>query len=112
MMYCDYLKELQGRSSIQHKNGFATYQFEQDPEGNKYCYICDIYVVPEARKSNLCSDLADTIAVIAKENDCQYLIGTVVPSFNNATISLKVLLGCGFKLESSKENLILFTKEI
>ena len=95
MMYSKYLKELNGRDTLEHEQGFATYQFEHDPEGIKYCYICDIYVLPEARKTSCASELADEIEVIAKENDCKYLVGTVVPSFINSTISLKVLFGYG-----------------
>lgn len=111
-MYSDYLKEIHGRDTLEHEQGFATYEMTRDAEGNKYCYICDIYVIPEARKSNFAKDLSDEIGEIAKEAECKYLVGTVAPTYPNSQISLKVLLGCGFTLQASQENFILFKKEL
>jgi GNAT superfamily N-acetyltransferase len=93
---------------VESAHGFATYHFTE--EGG--CYIEDIYITPEMRKDKNASLLADSITEIAKERGCTHLIGSVVPSANNSTISLKVLLGYGFTLVSSDKDLIWFRKEI
>lgn len=89
-------------------HGFASYVF---PDENT-CYIKDIYVVPELRKTGLASDIAANIEAIAKQRGCTRLIGSVVPSAKGSTSSLKVLLSYGFRLESSANDFILFVKDI
>lgn len=102
-----YIKERENKDIIETDYGFATYSFT--PNG---CYIEDIYVSPDFRHSKLASEMADKITAIAKEKGVKRLIGSVVPSANNSTASLKVLLGYGFKLESATNNFIVFTKDI
>jgi ribosomal protein S18 acetylase RimI-like enzyme len=106
-LYAQYIKEREGKETIETDKGFATYTYV--PEG---CYIQDIYVHPDHRKEHVCFNLADQIVEIAKEKGCKKLFGTVCPSANGSTTSLKVLLAYGFKLESSGNNLIVMVKEI
>ena len=80
---------------------------------NEYqCYIIDIFVQPQHRKTYVATDMADIIAETAKQNGYKELIGTVVPSTKNSTASLKVLLGYGMLLHSADKNLIVMKKEI
>lgn len=110
-MYGDYIKEHRGDGIVENSNGFATYRFLEWQD--KMCvYIVDIFVVPSQRKSNVASNLADEITEIGKKNHCSLLLGTVVPSANNSTESLKVLLGYGMKLKEASIDLITFIKEI
>lgn len=106
-MYNDYIKELHNRETIESDNGFVTYSFEKDS-----VYIQDIYVIPNMRKSNEASRLADCIAEIAKSRDIKILLGSVIPSYNNSTASMKILLAYGFKIDSSANNFILLKKEL
>ena|ERR1700761_1557905 len=107
-LFSDYILERECKHTLETPEGFATYVFL--PEGR--CYIDNIYVVPEQRKTNVASCLADQIAGIAKENGCKILLGSVVPAAKNSTDSLKVLLAYGFKLDSCENNFILFAKDI
>lgn len=107
-MYAKYIKELCGDEIIEADHGFATYRYIDD----KTVYLKDIYVEPAHRKSYKASVIADEIVKAAKLKGCTKLLGTVMPSANNSTLSLKALLGYGFKLKSSSDNMIFFEKEI
>lgn len=106
-LYGQYIKERLNKDIIETDKGFATYYFVNDS-----CYIEDIYIKSEFRKSNEASKLADQISIIAKEKGYKKLCGSVVPSSNNSTESLKVLLAYGFKLDSSVNNFIIMVKEL
>lgn len=106
-LYAEYLKELSGKEVIEDERGFAVYSFHSGG-----CYIEDIYVKHECRKSNVASLMADQITKVAKEKGYNTLFGTVNLNANNPTISLKVLLGYGFELHSISNNLIIMKKGI
>lgn len=106
-LYAQYIKERLNKDIIETEQGFATYFFI---EGG--CYIEDIYVHPDHRHSHVASQLADQIAMISKERGVNKLLGSVVPTSNYSTQSIQVLLAYGFKLDSSTNNLILFSKDI
>lgn len=102
-----YLCEREGVQSLIRENCFATYIINGDE-----CYIRDIWVEREFRKSGLASKIADEIVKIAEVTGCKYLTGSVMPSAKNSTESIKVLLAYGFKLHSSVVNGIIFRKEL
>jgi GNAT superfamily N-acetyltransferase len=106
-LYADYVKEREGKFIIEDNLGFAVYTIS-----GEVCYIVDIYVVPDQRKNGLASSYADLIVEAAKEAGCTKLLGSVDPTTNGATASLKVLLAYGFSLSCIDDNLIYFVKDI
>jgi hypothetical protein len=106
-LYGKYIAEREGKHILEKEHGFATYLFESD-----YCYIVDIYVEPEHRRSKLCYQMADEIALEAKEKGYTKLVGSVCPQAIGATASLKVLLNYGFELMKSGTTMIYFIKEL
>jgi len=108
-LYAKYLMERLGDSIIEAPEGFVTYRFLED---NKTVYIVDIFVKEEFRTQGIASKLADMVVEKAKALGSTKLLGTVIPTTKNSTISLKVLLGYGMVLESATNNLIVFKKEI
>jgi hypothetical protein len=102
-----YLKEREGFDSIINDMGFASYRISGDE-----CYIRDIFVYPDFRKSNVASEIADEIARIAIISGCKYISGSVSTLANGATDSTKVLLAYGFKIHSAIEGGILFRKDL
>lgn len=106
-LYGDYIREREGFEIVESEHGFATYLISGEE-----CYIRDIYVTPEGRKSGLASQMADEISVIAKEKGCTYLLGTVSPVAKGATTSMKVLLAYGFEVFKSDSNMIYLVKGI
>ena len=108
-LYADYLTERTSDKILEIPDkGFATYRYLNE----KQVYIIDIFTVPAMRKSGLASEMANMIAVEAKAKGCSEMVGTCVPSTNNSTISLKVLLAYGMKIASATNDLIILTKEI
>lgn len=106
-LYGDYIKERENRHIVESEDGFMTYTWLEDA-----CYIVDMYVRPQARKSGLAIRMADVIACKAKERGINMLLGSVDPSTNHATESMRLLIKYGFELGWVKENLIFLRKEI
>lgn len=102
-LYKQYLKERTNTDIVESEFGFATYTIT-----NKDCYIEDIYIVKEKRKSYEASKLASKIQKIAIASNCTRLLGSVDLKANSPTTSMKALLGFGFKVLSSTENFIWF----
>ncbi len=107
-LYAQYILEHRGDEIIENEYGFATYRYLN----NDTVYIVDIYIVPEYRKSNKASVIADEVVRAAKLRGCVKLLGTVTPTAKNSTVSLKVLLGYGMTLQSSSADCIIFEKDI
>lgn len=107
-LYAEYLRERTGDLMIELDQGFATYRYPNE----KTVYIVDIYVAQPARRQNLARCIADKIVAEAKKRGCTRCLGSVVPSAQGSTDSLRVLLGYGMRLDSSAQDFILFSKEI
>lgn len=109
--YAKYIKELKNFEMYEDEDGFVLYGY-MDSGADKYCYIEDIYVVPEKRKSKIASRYADKVTNIAKEKGYKKLLGSIVPSLPDSHYRMLVLLGYGFKLHSAQDDFIYFCKEI
>lgn len=108
-LYSEYIKERTTDLILETDIGFAHYRYVDENVG---CYIVDIYTKPEHRQKGEAAGLADQIALEAKSRGAKYLLGSVQPSANNSTTSLKVLLAYGFKLAWSSQDAIFLRKEI
>ncbi len=106
-LYAEYLKERGIKQIIESDVAFCTFFCLQDG-----VYIEDIYVKPDYRKSNIASDMADQVAVIAKQKGFSKLYGSVVPNAAGSSDSLKVLFAYGMRLDSAGPNAIITVKDI
>jgi len=107
-MWAEYQQERLGKHVLESDKGFALYSFID----SKQCYLEDIYVSPEHRKSGAAAELADQISELARKQGYEYLIGSVVCGANGDTESLKVLLAYGMHLLEVHGNLIMFSKKL
>lgn len=107
-LYAQYLRERTKDEIIETEQGFATYRFTDE----KSCYIIDIYTIPDFRKQGAARDIADKVMEIAREKGCTRLYGSVVPSANGSTESVKVLLAYGMSVDSCSNDFIIFRKDI
>lgn len=107
-LFAQYQKERVNRETlIVPDKGFATYQISKDD-----CYIVDIFVKTEFRKTKLGSEMANEITKIAKQNGCTTISGTVDLRANGAEVSTLSLLHYGFKLVGAVDHIISFRKQI
>lgn len=106
--YAEYLKERLGDEIIENEHGFVVFRYLND----QTVYIVDIFIAHKHREMNNASLLANEVIKIAKQRGCTILIGSVVPTTKNSTISLKVLLGYGMTLQSASQDFITFKKDI
>lgn len=107
-MYADYLKEREDREVYEGPFGFASYKFLD----GGLCYIIDIYVVPEERKTYAAATMADAIVKLAKEKGCTSLVGSVDTNAKDPTANMKVLLAYGMSFDSIGGSMLYFKKEI
>lgn len=108
-MYAQYISERTDDLILETDLGFATYRYL---DAGETVYIVDIYIIPEVREKGAASRIADAVVLEAKNRGANKLLGSVVPSMKNSTVSLKVLLGYGMSLQSSANDFILFKKDI
>lgn len=106
-MWAEYIREREGFEVVETDKSVATYKI-----AGEECYIKDIYVSKEHRRSGEAFKMGDHIAEIARANGCKRLSGTVVPSLGGSSDSLQGLLKYGFKLHSAFQDLIVLVKEL
>lgn len=105
-LYAEYIKEIAGRETIETADYFVTFKIEKE-----YCFIADMYIVPEKRQKNMSFMITDKVAEIAKERGCKYLTCTVSDKQNNGN-NLFAILKYGFRINSAENHLIYFIKDI
>lgn len=103
----NYFKEMKTKEIIETDNGFLTYYFTSDG-----LYVEDIYVSPEYRSNGLAKKMLDEVTIIAQEKGCKKILGSCIPSASNSTNSLQAAFSYGFKLHSSANNFIVYSKDI
>jgi len=108
-LWAEYRAERKESIFIEHENGFASYNFSAD---GKDCYLQDIYVRKDFRKTGLATQLADEVVEIAKARDCEYLTGSVIVGSVEDTKSMKVFLAYGMKLHSVQGNIVYLYKKL
>lgn len=108
-LYAEYVRERTNDGVIEIEEGFITFRWLHN---TKQVYIVDIFVRPDKRNKGFASVLADKVAEMAKVIGYTEVLGTVVPSTNHSTESLRVLLSYGMTLLSASNDLIVFKKDI
>ncbi len=106
-LYADYNKEREDFETIEVEHAFIDYKIFGEE-----CYVRNVYVTPEKRKTGLVYEMYAKVEDIARKSGCKFMTGTVVPSAKGSTRSLKVLIDGGAQLLRSENNLIVFTKRL
>lgn len=89
------------------ETGFATYHLNKDE-----CYIEDLYVIPSKRKSGAASDMADSIAAIARDCGIKVLTCSVNLTARGKEAAMKTILAYGFSPVATSGENVYFSKEI
>ncbi len=106
-LYKQYIEEGGYKFVMERQEGFITYSI-----GTDNIYIEEIFVQKEFRRTGVGSEMADSIAEMAKAKGFTKILGSVCPSAKYSTESIKALLAYGFKIDSSTNNFILLSKNI
>lgn len=107
-LYVDYVKERLGRESIVIEDkAFITYEMDETE-----CYVVDIYVRPDLRKTGIMAEISEKIEKIARDNGCKHMTGTVQVTANNSTNSLSYCLSLGYELWDVQGKVIIIKKEL
>jgi hypothetical protein len=108
-LWADYIKESLSKNMIEDEKGFATFYIIP---GTQVCYIEDIYVVPEARKSDKGTEMEMDIRDWAVAQGCSELMGSVNLLSNYPERSTQVLIARGYKIAQVTATMIYFKKNI
>lgn len=106
-LWANYIWEREGKKMLERPEGFATYIFLDE-----HCYIEDIYIVPEARNTDIAQSLIGQIALEAKHKGYTKLLGSAIIGKYGTDKSLSMAIKQGFKLLSANNNMIYYEKEI
>ena len=104
--WANYVEERLGVHTIENEDGFVTYHFT-----NGACYIVDVYVVKEKRKTGTAKKF---LALLEEESlgaGIMTLVGQVNPLAAGATDSLKMQFALGFEIETVAPNGTIFLKK-
>jgi ribosomal protein S18 acetylase RimI-like enzyme len=107
-LYAQYIAEREDKEIIESEKGFATFKIFNNGE----CYLQDLYVIPEQRKSGLATEMTDSIVAIAKERGCKTLLGSVCTDDKYATRNMKVFLAYGMQIYKIVGNMIFLNKNL
>lgn len=106
-MFAKYLEETSYKRVFETDKGFFVYQIN-----GKEFYVQEVYVEPEYRKSGIASDFDKEAVKLAKEFECEYIKGSIVPTSKGATDSMKFQLALGYKLAYCDRDIIYLVKNI
>jgi ribosomal protein S18 acetylase RimI-like enzyme len=107
-LYGNYIKEREDKDIVESDKGFATFLVLNNGE----CYLQDLYVVPEYRKSGLAIDMTNEVVRIAKERGCNRLVGSVCVDDKFATHNMRIFLKYGMEIYKNSGTIIFLKKEI
>lgn len=91
--YAQYLEELSPCQMYEDDKGFFIYSIT-----DKEFYVKEVFVQKEFRQQGVAKDYDQKAIEMAKEFGCDYIKGSVIPTANNSTISLKMQLALGYEL--------------
>ena len=105
-LYGDYIKELHGREEVEGDGWFVTFEIKKP-----YCYLIDMYIVPEKRNKGLGLELNSIIEGIAKQKECNKILTSVdINCIKDDNI--KLIKKCGYKLFKENKKGLFFIKDI
>ncbi len=107
-MYGAYLKERLNKEYYETAFGFVIYSWYLEDA----IYIEELYIKPESRLEGFGTMMVDEVCELARKAGKKYLIGTVAPSANGSTSSLKALLAYKMQLWRIENDLIFLSKEL
>lgn len=106
-LYAKYISERQEGKILEDSFGFVAYRII-GPE----CFIIEMYISPESRKSGMARSLVSKLESIAKEHGSTHITGNIHLDDKGASNTLISALMIGFKVVSANAGVLLIAKEL
>lgn len=107
--YALYVKEREGKDTIENDKGFITYL---ELEKSKTLYISDLFIKKEYRSHSEARNLFDKVVNMAKDKGYISIMANIDLNTKTWEFSKMIMEEDGFKISGMKDNLIFFIKEI
>lgn len=108
-LYADYIKEREGKLTIETDKGFIVYKHYPSL---RQMFICELYIVPNERNSGLGEFFINHVVEIAHDLGCTHIACTVDTDDADWNIKHNVLLSRQYKLVTKDGTLNLYYKDI
>jgi len=106
-LFLQYKLERENVQNIQVDGAFITYKMLKE-----YCYIEDVYCVPELRDSGIAHELSAKVEVIAKKAGHIKMLGSVDTSAKNPEQGLRACFNDNYKILKIEGSVIWLYKEL
>ena len=109
-LYADYIKERQNIETLECEKAFVTYEIYPDL---KELYLMDVYVDPKYRRTGILRGYFNKIVEIAKEANCNFIMGSVDMSTKNWQKMEKIMINEGFDFSHKfRDNMLFYKKDV
>ena len=106
-LYAKYINEREGAHIVETPSGFCTYKIK-----NQECFIIDLFVAQEARKSGEARRLIELLNSIAHESDCNVITANILLADPGANTTLAASLAIGLSVKRANADVLLITLPI
>ena len=106
-LYSEYLNEVYSKNVLEDQISMVIWSMDDG-----VFYIEDIYIKPEFRSNGIGREIVDSLVIIAKENGCNKLLGSISLLCAHKEENMRKFLKYGFKISSVGSNIIFLMKDI
>lgn len=106
-LFKSYIKEREGLSVLETEFGFVTYKFI-----GKECFLKDMCVSAEHRKSSKARELIEMLSEIACGAGCEFISANVFVADHGSSNTLLAALKIGFKVVRAENGALLIIKDL
>ena len=100
-LYEKYAKEREACELIENESAFIFYRISA-----KECFIADMFVEKEKRKSGEAREIIKALKGIALANECELITGNIFLTDVNANQTLLAALHVGFKVVAANQSFL------
>lgn len=106
-LYAKYLTERARAKVIETESGFITYRINGEE-----CFIQDMYLLPEARRSGACRELIDQLKSEASSCSCKFITGNIFVDDPGCNQTIQAACGLGFRIRRAEAGVVLICLDI
>lgn len=108
-LYSDYIKEREGKITIETDKGFISYKHFPKL---RQLYVSELYVIPSERQSGAGEFFLNQVIEIAQDLGCTHIAATCDRTTNGWELVHKAAIKRNFKIVKTDETQNFYSKEI